>query len=66
MRLFLDVFADEETEIFSDSYPMKMKFKDVVTEVKSRWIIKGNQNVDIGCGNAFGGGGEEDEQAGDA
>ena len=61
MKLYTDIFTDEE--IISDSYPHVEKFDGVIWEVKSRWIVKGEENVDIGCGNAFGGGGE-DEQAG--
>lgn len=60
MKLYQDVFT--ETEIISDSYPMKEKFDGVICEVKSRWIVKKDEDVDIGCGNAFGGG--EEEEAG--
>ena len=34
-------------------------FEGVVTEVQSRMIVKGEENVDIGCGNAFGGKNED-------
>ena len=63
MKLFMDVFSDEE--ILSDSYPMKEKYEGVIWEIKSRWIVKGDDNVDIGCGNAFGGAGEEEQAGGE-
>ncbi len=33
-----------------------MTYDDVIGEVKSRLVIKKEGEVDIGCGNAFGGG----------
>ena len=43
---------------------MEKKFKDVVGEVDSKMIVKTEGEVDIGCGNAFGGP-SEDEKADD-
>lgn len=65
MKLFMDIFSDEE--IISDSYPHTEpeEFKGVIWKIKSRWITKGEENVDIGCGNAFGGGGEEEQAGGE-
>ena len=59
MRLYSDIWTD--TEVISDSYPFKEVFEGVAVEVKSRMIVKGDEKVDVGCGNAFGGGGEEED-----
>lgn len=56
MRIFQDVFTDEE--FISDSYKMEMIHNDVIAEVKSRMVISKEADVDIGCGNAFGGSNE--------
>lgn len=61
MKLYTDIFSD--AEILSDGFPIKLEFNGVVGKVKSRLINKVDGDVDIGCGNAFGGAGEE-EQAG--
>lgn len=58
MKLFSDVFSG--TEVISDSYPFKEVFDGVAVEVKSRMVVKGEDNIDIGCGNAFGGAGEQE------
>lgn len=66
MKLFMDIFSDEE--IISDSYPHTEpeEFHGVIWKIKSRWITKGgDENIDIGCGNAFGGGGEEEQAGGE-
>lgn len=54
MKLYSDIFSG--TEVISDSYPSTEIFDGVAIEVKSRMVVKGEDNVDIGCGNAFGGG----------
>ena len=59
MRLYSDVFNDEE--VISDSYPVKEKYGGVVWEIKANFIIKKEGEIDIGCGNAFGGGGEDEQ-----
>jgi len=51
MRLFLDAFSDEE--ILSDGYNLQFKFEDACAEVDSKMIVKGGEDIDIGCGNAF-------------
>lgn len=56
MKIFQDIFTEEE--FISDSYKMNMTFNDVIAEVKSRMVISKEAEVDIGCGNAFGGAGE--------
>ena len=58
MKIYYDVFSNEE--IISDSYKMVEIFDGLVCEIKARWMIKKEGQVDIGCGNAFGGGGEEE------
>jgi hypothetical protein len=64
MRIYQDLFT--ETEIFSDSYPWVNLFDGAVCEVQSRMVVIGDVNVDVGCGNAFGGKNEEDEEEGGA
>lgn len=59
MRLYVDAFSGDE--IISDSFNLTMVFEDVGAEIKSKFIIKKEDNVDIGCGNAFGGTGEEEK-----
>lgn len=56
MRIYQDVFTDEE--FISDSYKMEKLFNDVIGEVKSRMVVSKEAEVDIGCGNAFGGSNE--------
>ena len=60
MRIFQNLDGDE-VDIISDGYKMtKVEgFEGVVTEVQSRMVAKGEENVDIGCGNAFGGKNED-------
>jgi len=64
MKIFSDIFSNEE--IVSDSYTIKgeMCFNDAGCKVKSKKIVVGEDNVDIGCGNAFGGEGEEEKDDG--
>lgn len=62
MRIFEDVFSGDE--IVSDSYPFVELYEGVVVEIKSRMIVKGEVNVDVGCGNAFGGKNEDEEEGG--
>lgn len=63
MKLYSDIWTD--TEILSDSYKFEEVFGGVAVEVKSRLITKGEDKVDVGCGNAFGGG-EQEEEGGNA
>lgn len=60
MKLYTDAFSG--VEIISDSYKFTMDFDGVICKVKSRMVVKGNEDVDIGRGNAFGG--AEPEEAG--
>lgn len=53
MKIFQDIFSDEE--LISDSYKMVEVFDGVAVEIQSRMVVKGDVNVDVGCGNAFGG-----------
>lgn len=62
MKLYTDIFSD--AEILSDGYPMTLEYDGVVGKVKTELILKGDAEVDIGCGNAFGGAGEEDQAGG--
>ena len=59
MKVFLDVFNGDE--LLSDGYAAESTFSDVCLEVRSQWVSKGSENVDIGRGNQFGGGDEEEK-----
>lgn len=61
MLVYTDIFSHEE--IISDSYEMKWVFDNVGVEIESKYITKGEENIDIGCGNAFGGGGDDEGDA---
>jgi hypothetical protein len=58
MKVYFDVLSNDE--LISDSYPTVLLYDDVVMEVASRMVVKGNEDVDIGRGNEFGGGGEDE------
>lgn len=58
MKLYSDVFTG--TEVLSDSYKITLEYEGVIGKVKARMIVKSEDDVDIGCGNAFGGAGEEE------
>ena len=53
MRIFQDIFTDEE--FISDSYNIVLIHDGVIGQVKSRMVAKQDVDVDVGCGNAFGG-----------
>jgi len=46
MKVFFDVFSNDE--MISDSYKIEKIFDGVGGEVKSRYVIKGAENIDIG------------------
>lgn len=58
MKVYFDVFSNDE--LISDSYPTSLEHGDVIMEVQSRMVVKGSDDVDIGRGNEFGGGGEDE------
>ena len=60
MKIYQDIFNNEE--LISDSYKFNELHNGVVIEVPAKMIVVGNQEVDIGCGNAFGGKNEDDEE----
>lgn len=66
MKVFKDVFTNDE--VLSENFKYELAFDDTILKVKSSLINKEDAgNVDIGCGNAFGGeeeGGEEGAGAG--
>lgn len=62
MRIFQDIFSEEE--FISDSYKMNLIYDGVIAEVQSRMVAKQDAEVDIGCGNAFGGQNDEDGEQG--
>lgn len=58
MKVFVDVFTNDE--LMSDTFKYTLDFDEVVMKVPSTYKNKDAVgNVDIGCGNAFGGGDEE-------
>jgi hypothetical protein len=59
MRIYHDFF-NVESEIISDSYPWVAHADGAFIEVQSRMVVKGDVNVDVGCGNAFGGKNEDE------
>jgi hypothetical protein len=59
MLLYVDAFSNDE--IVSDSYDITYVFDNVGGEVKSNYIVIGGENIDVGCGNAFGGTDEDNE-----
>merc|ERR1711976_656277 len=62
MLVYQDVFTNQE--VLSDSFTPIFEEDNVIVKVHSRYTNKDNAgDVDIGCGNAFGGG--EEEQGGD-
>ena len=64
MRIYQNL--DGENDIISDGYklvPLE-EFNGVIYEVESQMIVKGEVNVDVGCGNAFGGKNEDEEEEG--
>jgi hypothetical protein len=63
MKVFQDVFTNDE--VLSDIYTAEFAHNDVIMKVKSTYKNKEDVgNVDIGCGNAFGGN-DEDAEGGD-
>lgn len=62
MKVFQDIFTNDE--VMSETYPFTLAYNDAIMKVKSSYKNKESVgNVDIGCGNAFGGeeeGGNED------
>lgn len=59
MKVWIDVFSGDE--MVSDSYKHNLIFNDACLEVQCKYItVGGAEEVDIGAGNAFGGGAEED------
>ena len=63
MRIYTDLFSEEE--IISDGYKMEWKYENTTAEIKGKMVVVGDDNVDIGCGNAFGGKNEDEEEGGD-
>lgn len=61
MKVWIDVFSGDE--MVSDSYKMTTLYNDACLEVQAKYITKGNEKVDVGAGNAFGGGDDDEEEA---
>lgn len=63
MKIYQDIFSNDE--FVSDIFEMKLDFNDTIYKVKSAYKNKDAiGQIDTGCGNAFGGG-DEEEQGGD-
>ena len=64
MKVFQDIFTNDE--IMSDVFKFTLDYDDVIMKVPSRLTSPDNcTNIDVGCGNAFGGA-EEDDGGADA
>jgi len=62
MKIFKDIVGGDE--MLSDTFQMTLEYEDAIIKVPSKNRPKDDLgNVDIGCGNAFGGGEPEEEQA---
>ena len=62
MKIFKDIVGGDE--MLSDTFQMTFDYEDAIIKVPSKNRPKDDLgNVDIGCGNAFGGGEPEEEQA---
>ena len=62
MKVYQDVFTNDE--VMSEVYKFELDYQDVIMKVKSAYKNKeAVGNIDIGCGNAFGG---TDEEGGDS
>ena len=59
MRVYYDLFSDEE--IVSDAYRFEEVYNKVGIKIKSKMVVVGDENFDVGCGNAFGGEGEDEK-----
>lgn len=46
-------------EILSTGYDFTYCYDKVGAKVKAKWKVIGEDKIDIGCGDAFGGGGED-------
>jgi len=63
MKVWIDLFSGDE--MTSDSYKHRLIHQDACLEVDAKYItVGGAEDIDIGAGNAFGGG-EEDDAGGD-
>ena len=59
MKVYTDIFTNEQ--VISDAYPIEEEYDGAVMFVKSNWDNAGATNIDIGCGDAFGGADEEEK-----
>jgi hypothetical protein len=46
MKIFVDVFSGDE--LCSDSYKIEKVFGDAGIRIKSKYIVVGGENIDIG------------------
>jgi len=64
MKVFRDIFSSDE--VLSDALNIRIENEESVIAVMSKMINPDDVgNVDIGCGNSFGGGDEDTNQGGD-
>jgi hypothetical protein len=57
MKVFEDVFTGDE--LMTEGFAFTLDYEDAIMKVNSGYTTKDNVTVDVGCGNAFGGGEEE-------
>ena len=61
MKIFKDIVRGDE--MLSDTFQMALEYENAIIKVPSKNRPKDDLgNVDIGCGNAFGGGEAKEEQ----
>ena len=59
MKLYTDLFSKEE--IVSDAFKFEWVFENAGFKIESKFKTVGAVDVDIGCGNSFGGVSEEEK-----
>lgn len=58
MKVFVDLFNGDE--VLSDALLPNLEYNNSIYTVKSKYVPLEEGNVDIGCGNAFGGAEDDD------
>jgi hypothetical protein len=62
MKIFEDLISG--TEIISDAYQMELFAEEAYCTIQSKMVVSKDVEVDVGCGNAFGGVNEDEEAGG--
>ena len=59
MKVFVDLFNGDE--VLSDGVLPNLEYNDSILTVVSKYVPLKDEDVDIGCGNAFGGAEDDDK-----